>query len=63
MELWKIRAGLRKPVGEAGSNRIALKMTEARPIGDSILILIYRPEIDVKTIQSEPEIEREKERR
>ena len=61
--VYPVVLGSGKRLFEDGSNRIALKLTEARPIGDGILILIYHPEIDVKTIQSEPEIEREKERR
>lgn len=61
--VYPVILGSGKRLFEDGSNRIALKLTEARPIGDGILILIYRPEIEVKTIQSEPEIEREKERR
>ena len=61
--VYPVVLGSGKRLFEDGNNRIALKLTEARPIGDGILILIYHPEIDVKTIQSEPEIEREKERR
>jgi dihydrofolate reductase len=61
--VYPVILGNGKRLFEDGSNRIALKLTEARPIGDGILILIYQPEVVVKTIQSESEIEREKERR
>jgi dihydrofolate reductase len=61
--VYPVILGSGKRLFEEGSNRIALKLTEARPVGDGILILIYHPEINVKTIQSEPEIERENERR
>jgi dihydrofolate reductase len=61
--VYPVILGSGKRLFEDGSNRVALKLTEARPIGDGVLILIYHPEKDVKTIQSEPEIEREKERR
>jgi len=60
--VYPVILGSGKRLFEEGSNRIALKLTETRPIGNGILILIYHPEIDVKTIQSEPGIEREKER-
>ncbi len=61
--VYPVILGSGKRLFEDGSNRIGLKLTEARPIGDGILILIYHPESDMKTILSEPEIEREKERR
>jgi dihydrofolate reductase len=61
--VYPVILGSGKRLFEDGGNRVALKLTEARPIGDGVLILVYHPEKDVKTIQSEPEIEREKERR
>ncbi len=48
--VYPVILGSGKRLFEDGSNRIALKLTEARPIGDGILILIYHPEKDVKTI-------------